>query len=535
MLRLQGEVSRNPFQGMRRHSRSYMLALVCYWGAMLFGYDTGVAGSTIALPGFIKDFHLEGNPTHVSNLKSNVVSVLQAGCFFGALSAAPISQRFGRKYTLMAFAGIFFVGAVVQTVAKHNLTPIYVGRVLAGIGVGAMSAVAPPYVSENAPKELRGRITGLFQFILASGVMISYWIPYGVSVHIPSSTLQWRIPIAIQMVPAGCMVICLLFVKESPRWLAFVGKDEQALQNLAWLRKTSTDHPETLQEFAEIKTGLEDEKNSTSSNPYRELLKKGQWPRLLIAVSMMFLTQWSGQNAIGYYAPSIFQSIGFEGATPSLLASGVYGIVKFVATGVFLMVGIEQFGRRKSLMFGAFFMGMFFFIIGSILYTHPVKQGLTTIPTSSIAAAVMIYLYVIPYCFSWGPIAWVYVSEIFPTGTRATGVSLAAATQWLWNFVLAKITPFLTERLTNGRLFFMFGSINMLMATYSYFIPETRGLSLEDMDVLFGAITPEQRKANLEARERGQFDNVNQADNFGEEEKEKGEIAHVETVQNFKV
>jgi hypothetical protein len=127
-------------------------------------------------------------------------------------------------------------------------------------------------------------------------------------------------------------------------------------------------------------------------------------------------------------------------------------------------------------MFGAFGMGTFFFIIGALIYTHPPDLNAKTIAPASIAAATMIYLYVIPYCFSWGPIAWVYVSEIFPTRTRATGVSLAAATQWLFNFVIAKITPFLQVDLPGGRLFFMFGSINMLMAAYSYFIPETRGL-----------------------------------------------------------
>lgn len=200
------------------------------------------------------------------------------------------------------------------------------GRVVAGLGVGAMSAVAPPYVSENAPKEIRGRVTGLFQLILASGVMISYWIPYGVSVNVPASTLQWRIPIAFQLVPAGFMFICLIFVKESPRWLALRGREQEALVNLCWLRKAAPNDPDLVEEYAEIMAAIQEEKDNKAGSPYREMLKKGQWPRLLIAVSMMFLTQWSGQNTIGYYAPSIFQSIGFNSSSSSLLASGVYGM-----------------------------------------------------------------------------------------------------------------------------------------------------------------------------------------------------------------
>lgn len=189
-----------------------------------------------------------------------------------------------------------------------------------------MSAVAPPYVSENAPKEIRGRVTGLFQFVLAFGVMISYWIPYAVSVTIKPSTLQWRIPIGFQIVPAGFMVICLFFVKESPRWLAYKGREKEAFENLAWLRKADDHNPELQAEFGEIMAALEEERSQLVGSPYRFMLRKGQWPRLAIGMSMMFFTQWSGQNAIGYYAPSIFQSIGFTGSSASLLASGVYGM-----------------------------------------------------------------------------------------------------------------------------------------------------------------------------------------------------------------
>lgn len=141
MPQLATKTSWNPFKGMRKHSRAYLvsmtcshtqrpasakrqLALACYWAALLFGYDTGVAGSTIALQGFVDDFKLEGDPIHVANLKSNVVAVLQAGCFFGALAAAPISQRWGRKWSLMGYAVIFLIGGVVQTIATTSLAPI---------------------------------------------------------------------------------------------------------------------------------------------------------------------------------------------------------------------------------------------------------------------------------------------------------------------------------------------------------------------------------------------------------------------------
>lgn len=133
-----------------------------------------------------------------------------------------------------------------------------------------------------------------------------------------------------------------------------------------------------------------------------------------------------------------------------------------------------------------------------------------------------------PYCFSWGPIAWVYVSEIFPTRSRAAGVSIAVATQWLFNFVISKVVPYFEVRLPNGKLFFMFGSINFVMATYAFFLPETRGLSLEEMDVIFGAVTAEQRARDLEAKEREDSERIRPVKAGAEDEKAENE--HVENV-----
>lgn len=170
-------------------------------------------------------------------------------------------------------------------------------------------AVADLSVSENAPKEIRGRVTGLFQFVLAGGVMISYWIPYGCAVHIEPSSLQWRIPIAFQIVPAGLMIFSLFWVKESPRWLAFVGRQEEAIQNLAYLRKTSTDDPELVEEFTEIMAALEEERRDKVSNPYRLLMRKGQWPRLAVALAIMFFTQVSFSN----YGSAVLPLMRFSG------------------------------------------------------------------------------------------------------------------------------------------------------------------------------------------------------------------------------
>ncbi|KZO91790.1 putative high-affinity glucose transporter of the major facilitator superfamily [Calocera viscosa TUFC12733] len=472
--------------------RVYILAIVAYSGVFVFGFDTSLAGGVIALPGFENDF-LGGQPASAQVL-SLVVSVLQAGAFVGALSAAPISEFLGRRNSLVVASLIFVCGAAVQTAATNDIVWIYCGRAVSGVGVGAMTMLAPTYVAESAPANVRGRITGIFQVIVVLGVAISYWITYGVNLNIPVSSAQWRIPIAFQFVPVGIMLIFLPFCKESPRWLARKGRVEQSLLNLAWLRNTALTSTKLQDEFASILASVKHEREGRGN--FRECFEKGNRIRFVIAFILFALQQFSGQNSVSYYAPEVFSSIGMPSTTSALLASGVYGIVKLLSTLAFLFIGIEQLGRRRSLVYGVAWMGIMFFIIGALLRTHP-PGAQQEVSNWSIGMAVALYIYVLPYSFSIGPIPWVYCSEIFGNSIRHYGVAWAAATQWLFNFIITKITPTLEQRLSGGTLFFMFGSINLLTAVFCFFLPETKGVSLEEMDVIFGYVSREQRQRDV--------------------------------------
>ena len=292
----------NPFF---KNRRVYLLTTVAYMGSFLFGYDTGVMGSVLALDSFKRDFGLPTDKSGFSNSKnadisSNVVSLLTAGCFFGAIAAAFINDRFGRVYALMLFCTIFLVGAAVQTGAHHDIGVIYGGRVIAGLGIGGMSAITPVFVSEQCPPKVRGRITGLFQEFLVIGVCVSYWLDYGVAKHIAPSTKQWRIPVAIQLVPGGVMLIGLCFLKESPRWLASNDRHDEALASLAHTRCVGIDDPEVLQEISEIRASVQEEFLATEGLTWKECLKPGNRERFGVAIGIMFWQQFSGTNSIGY-------------------------------------------------------------------------------------------------------------------------------------------------------------------------------------------------------------------------------------------
>ncbi|KAH8814752.1 sugar transporter [Flagelloscypha sp. PMI_526] len=498
--------------------RVYWLAFVAYWGILLFGYDTGVGGGVVGNVTFQKYFGMWGadqktkNQKTIDNLSSNVVSVLQAGAFFGALTSAPVSGKYGRKPTLIIFILIFVVGAILTTVATsptHGLKLIYAGRVISGFGIGGISAVAPAFVSECSPKEVRGRITGIFQIMVATGVMLSYFVNLGVGLHVKGTKL-WVIPFGVQLIPGGIMAIGLLTIRESPRYLISVGKNEEAIKNMAYLRRRAVDDPVVIEEIAEIEAAVVEEREARANLGLKEaFFGKGNFIRFFIAFFIFFLQQFAGQNSVNYYAPQIFASIGYTGTKNSLLASGVYGIMKVVATTFFIFFGVESLGRRYSLFISAIGMGTFFYIIGAILKTHPPPAASATtvidesqIPPASKAMAGMLYIYVIFYSMGWGPLPWVYCADIFPTRTRHYGLTTASASQWLWNFTISKITPTIKTAL-GWKMFIMFATINVgAMGTMSLLLPETKGRSLEDMDVIFGSITAEERQAHIEAQQR---------------------------------
>ncbi|RDW65252.1 hypothetical protein BP5796_09944 [Coleophoma crateriformis] len=488
--------------GFFKNRRVYLLTSVAYMGSLLFGFDTGVMGSVLALTSFKKDFGLPTDKSGFSNsrnaqVSSNVVSLLTAGCFFGAIAAAFLNERYGRRFSLMGFALIFLVGAAIQTSATHAIGQIYAGRVIAGLGIGGMSSITPVFVAENCPPAVRGRITGLFQEFLVIGSTFAYWLDYGVALHIAPSTKQWRVPVAIQLIPGGFLFIGLFFLKESPRWLMKQGRYEEATESLAFTRCEAIDHPEVVREIAEIRAAIEEELSATEGVRWKECLTPGNRYRFITAFILMLCQQFSGTNSIGYYAPQIFQTIGISKTNSSLFATGIYGTVKVVATGIFLLIGIDKLGRRWSLVLGAAWMMSMMFILGAVLHTHP-PTNVNTVSPASIGMVVMIYLYVIGYSASWGPIPWVYLSEIFPTRLRSYGVGLGAATQWLFNFCITEITPNAINAI-GWRTFLMFGIFCAANGTFVFFfIKETKGRSLEDMDILFGTVNAEQRAADIE-------------------------------------
>lgn len=216
--------------------RVYLVALVASMGAFIFGYDLAFIGTTITLSPFVNDFGLADASEGTTNaFSANIVSLLQAGCFFGSLAVAPLGDKFGRRPALMVAGIIFCIGSLMQTVSDGIVAVIFVGRFVGGLvghlhnywqlfrtktssqGVGLASGLVPLYVAELSPPSIRGRLVGIYEISVQAGTCVGFWICYGVSNHMPETSAQWITPFAVQLIPGGLLILGMIFVPESPR------------------------------------------------------------------------------------------------------------------------------------------------------------------------------------------------------------------------------------------------------------------------------------------------------------------------------
>jgi sugar porter (SP) family MFS transporter len=315
---------------------------------------------------------------------------------------------------------------------------------VAGVGVGGASMVVPLYIAENAPRAIRGGLTGIYQLFIAAGTMLAFWVNYGSLLHIRGEA-QYIVPLALQAMPAVLLVVCMALNKESPRWLAKADRWDQAGAVLARMRHLPVTHEYVQSELRDIAEQLEHERMLIGGSTLKDLLKEmftipGNRKRTLISIGLMICQQMTGTNAINYYAPQIFKALGLVGSTTGLFATGIYGVVKMVTCAAFLLFAADSLGRRRSLLWTSIAQGAAMMYIGLYVRISPPKIG-EPIPPAGYFSLVCVFLFAGFFQWGWGPVCWIYVSEIPTARLRSLNVAIAAATQWLFNFVVARATP----------------------------------------------------------------------------------------------
>jgi len=456
--------------GLHGKKLIYFLSVFVSLGVFLFGYDQGVMSGIITGPHF-RDYFNQPSRAEIGTM----VAILEVGALISSVAVGRIGDVLGRRKTIFYGAAIFVVGGALQTFA-NGMAMMLLGRIVAGLGVGALSTIVPVYQSEISPPHNRGKLACIEFSGNIFGYMCSVWVDYFCSFI--DNDWSWRLPLAMQVFMGGLLAVGSFLIVESPRWLLDNDHDEEGIVVIANLYgKGDIHNPKARDEYREIKMNVLLQRQE-GERSYVDMFRR-YGKRVFIAMSAQALAQLNGINVISYYAPLVFEEAGWYGRD-AILMTGINGIT-YLASTVPPWYIVDRLGRRFILLSGALAM---LFSLSAMSYFLYIKISLTP---RLVVICVMVYNAAFGY--SWGPIPWLYPPEILPLSIRAKGASLSTASNWAFNWLVGEMTPILQEAI-GWRLYLLHAFFCAVSFVVVYFIyPETANVRLEDMNSLFGDAT----------------------------------------------
>jgi sugar porter (SP) family MFS transporter len=434
------------------NKKLFMGCLVAALGGLLFGADTAVISG--AEQSIKEVFHLEGFWHGFTN------AIALIGTIIGSIACSPLLDSYGRKKVLLLVA-VLFVTSAVGCAFSASWVGFLFYRFLGGLGIGASSVAGPMYISEIAPPKLRGRLVALFQFNIVLGILLAYFSNYYINSIITADAWRWML--GVQAIPAIVFLFLLFVIPESPRWLMKRFRTDEARQVLAALGNKNADAI-----VADIAESLKEERSGHAEKLFS---RKFTFP-VMCAVLLATFNQFSGINAIMYYAPRIFSMTGLARDT-ALLQAVLIGVTNMVFTIIAMFV-IDKFGRKTLLIAGSVGMVIFLGLTARAFYLQDFGGYL-----------VLVYLvgFIASFAFSQGAVIWVFLSEIFPNSVRAKGQALGSFTHWFWAAVMTWMFPMVAELSYGGTLAFTFFCVAMVLHLIFAVkvLPETKERSLEEL------------------------------------------------------
>lgn len=443
----------------------YLVCMVAALGGFLFGFDTAVISGTVSL--VKNDFSLNA----VS--EGWFVSCALLGCIIGVSFSGKLSDKYGRKIVLILSA-VLFLASALGCMLTGSFNELIIFRLIGGLGIGVASMVSPLYISEFSPSRYRGMMVSLYQLALTVGIVLAYFTNAYLANHTgdqyTSSTMHtifsaevWRAMLGLGAVPAAIFLVSLFMVPESPRWLLLKGQEQKAQAILIKIDGPAAAINE-IQAFKE-----QDDSNNTS---LRELFQPVYRKALWIGLLLPFLSQVCGINAVIYYGPRILEQAGFT-LNNALGGQVTIGLVNVVFTFVAIFT-IDKWGRKPLLYVGVGGAVVSLIIIGALF-----ALGVTSGPW----ILIFILAFIACFAFSFGPVCWVVVGEIFPNAVRGKAMALATLSLWIGNFLVGQLTPVMLEGLGSSWTFWLFALCcsPALWLTWKL-IPETKGRSLENIE-----------------------------------------------------
>ena len=444
------------------------LSVVAALGGFLFGYDTAVISGTIAQ--VTEQFGLDALQ------QGWYVGCALIGSIIGVLFAGILSDKFGRKSTMILSAILFSTSAIGCAVST-DFNQLIIG----GVGIGVVSIISPLYISEVAVAQYRGRLVSLYQLAVTIGFLGAYLVNYqllGYSMSNPDVSTGWwnlvfvsevwRGMLGMETLPAIMFFIIIFFIPESPRWLILKGKEEKATNIL---ERIYTSSKEALFQLTETKSVL----SSESKSEWKLLLQPGIRKAVIIGVCIAVLGQFMGVNAVLYYGPSIFENAGLSGGD-SLFYQVLVGLVNTLTT-VLALVIIDKVGRKKLVYYGVSGMVISLVLIATY-FIYGESWGI-----SSIFLLIFFLFYVFCCAVSICAVVFVLLSEMYPTRVRGLAMSIAGFALWIGTYLIGQLTPWMLQNLTPAGTFILFAIMCVpYMLIVWKLVPETTGKSLEEIE-----------------------------------------------------
>ncbi|CCH58140.1 hypothetical protein TBLA_0A03400 [Henningerozyma blattae CBS 6284] len=463
-----------------------LMCLMVAFGGFINGWDIGTIGGFINHTDFLIRFGTRraDGTYYLSKVRTGlIVSIFNVGCAIGCVALGRLGDMYGRRMGLIIASIIFIVGNVIEIASVEAWYQYFIGRIVAGVGMGVIAVLSPMLISEVSPKAMRGAMVSCYQLMITMGIFLGYCANYGTKTY--DDSRQWRIPLGLQFAWCLFMVAGMLFVPESPRYLVQKGKIEEARRSVSKSNKLPVDDPVVISEVDMIMVAVEKERAEGEAG-WKEMFdtKNKVFQRVLMGVIVLGLQQLTGANYFFYYGTTIFKAVGLE---DSYETSIVFGVVNFASTFVALYV-VDRFGRRTCLLWGATGMICCMVVYASVGVTELWPNGENGGVTSKGAGNCMIcFACFFIFCFatSWAPIPFVIISESFPLRVKTKGMALGTVSNQMWNFAIGFFTPFIT-----GAINFYYGYVFLGCLVFAwfyvfFFVPETKGLVLEDVNVMW--------------------------------------------------
>ncbi|KAJ3064581.1 hypothetical protein HDU98_012027 [Podochytrium sp. JEL0797] len=487
---------------------NYIVGFAAGVGGFISGYEIGVIGQILGMISFKTQFGLvemhNGMPMYdaadkpidtsaKASVESLITTTFLVGCILGAGATSILADKLGRKKSILLAGCLFATGGALQS-SSSSLVQMYCGRVISGLGIGTSSMVVPVYIAETASNASRGSLTTIYQLMITLGIFIATGVNSIIITTVDEySDLTWRLALGMEVAAAAMLVILVSLIPESPRWMADHDRNEEAQVVIAKLRGLELNDPDVVAECKEIFDAAAFDK-SLGQASWSELFQGSNTRRTVIAMVNQTLQQFSGINVILYYSASIFDSMGFDHSKTAIIFPLANAFINFIATFP-AMWGVERFGRKTLLIWGGLgqaigHVGVFTFLTLSANVSDSYAWG----------AIISIYIFLISFSNSWGPVVWSYQSEIFPLRVRAKGTGIGTMTNWIWNAIISFGFPHVFAALNNEpKVYWIFFTFCCIMFVWSWFcVPETKGLSLEEIGAVFGEV---QRDAGVETPE----------------------------------